>query len=62
MNAILRPKTPCRPLRAIALLGGGLALSLAGDMSMQGQVRGEFRPVTQATLNNPDPAELEASR
>ena len=44
-------------MRAIELSGFILALSLAGGMSVQGQVRGDFRPVTQAMLNSPDPAD-----
>ena len=44
-------------MRATALLGLILALALAGGVSVQGQVRGDFRPVTQAMLNSPDPAD-----
>ena len=34
-----------------------LVLSVAGGLSVRGQLRGDFRPVTQATLNNPDRAD-----
>ena len=44
-------------MRVLELLGFILVLSLAGGMSAQGQVRDDFRPVTQEMLNNPDPAD-----